>query len=114
MNERYPKAIFTELYHRGWLAEVFMRDVKISMGMDILKFKSPEMVVKELTMYLIAYNLIRSIMLEAAQTQGREPLRISLKGTADGLRHWTPAIRGARGPACNRLIEALIACKERR
>jgi len=62
----------------------------------------------------IAYNLIRSIMLEAAQTQGREPLRISFKRTADGLRQWTPAIRGARGPARNRRIEALIACKERR
>jgi hypothetical protein len=106
----YPKALFAELYRRRWLAELFLRDIKTSMGMDILKCKSPEMVVKELLMYLIAYNLIRSIMLEAAQTHGCEPLRISFKRTADGLRQWAPAIRGARGAARNRLIEALLAC----
>jgi len=106
----YPKARFAELYRRRWLAELFLRDIKTSMGMDILKCKSPEMVVKELLMYLIAYNLIRSIMLEAAQTHGGEPLRISFKRTADGLRQWTPVIRGARGADRNRLIEALLAC----
>ena len=63
--------------------------------MDVLKCKSPEMVEKELTMYLIAYNLIRSLMLEAARTSGVDPLRISFKRTADALRQWCPVILAA-------------------
>ena len=106
----YPKALFAELYRRRWLAELFLRDIKTSMGMEVLKCKSPEMVIKELLMYLIAYNLIRSIMLEAAQTHGGEPLRISFKRTADGLRQWAPAIRWTRGEVRNRLVEAMLAC----
>ena len=80
---------------------------QIHVCVDIPGFRTSK---KELTMYLIEYNLIRSIMLEAAQTHGGEALRISFKRTADGLRQWTPAIRAARGPARNRLIEALLAC----
>jgi hypothetical protein len=104
----YPKALFAELYRRRWLAELFLRDIKTSMDMEVLKCKSPEMIVKEVLMYLIAYNLIRSIMLEAAQRYGGEPLRISFKRTADALRQWMPVIRGAHGAARKRLINTLL------
>ena len=95
-DDLYPKATFAEIYRRRWLAELFLRDIKTQMGMEVLKCKSPAMIEKELRMFLIAYNLVRSLMLEAAQTHGRAVLRISFKRTIGALRQWIPLIHGAR------------------
>jgi hypothetical protein len=62
------------------------------MGMDILRCKSPEMVVKELWMRVIAYNLIRAIMQESAILHGRSPVRLSFKGTLATVRQWAPVL----------------------
>ena len=45
---------------------MFFRDIKITMGMDVLRCKTPALIKKEFTMHLIAYNLVRALMLEAA------------------------------------------------
>ncbi len=106
----YPAQHFAELYRRRWLAELFLRDIKISMRMDVLKCQSPAMIEKELVMYLIAYDLVRLLMLEAAQTHGADPLRISFKRTADALRVWGPVLDAARSRplALKRLSETLL------
>jgi len=76
-SKRYPPAAFAELYRRRWLVELFLRDIKTTMGMDILRCKTPEMIEKELTMHLIAYNLVRLTMLQAARLSTRNIGRIS-------------------------------------
>lgn len=53
-NKKYRARDFTDLYRKRWLAELFLRDIKISLGMDVLKCKTPEMVLKEVQMYIIA------------------------------------------------------------
>lgn len=93
---RYPKQAFIDLYRTRWMAELFLRDIKITMGMDILRCKTPEMIHKEISMYLIAYNLIRALMLEAASRHGVSPSRLSFKGTIATLRQWAPVIAAAR------------------
>jgi len=106
--QRFPKAAFADLYRRRWMAELFLRDIKISLRMDVLKCTAPERVLKELHMYLIAYNLIRAIMLQSAQQAGDDPLRLSFKRTADALRQWTPIIAAQDDPRqAQRLIERL-------
>ena len=55
-----------ELYHKRWLVELDIRAIKINVGMDVLRCKSPEMVRKEIWTCLLAYNLIRRTMLQAA------------------------------------------------
>jgi hypothetical protein len=62
------------------------------MGMDILRCKSPHMVEKELWMHMIAYNLVRALMLESAQTYNVASERISFKGTLSTLRQWAPVL----------------------
>ena len=64
--------------------------------MDSLKCKTPDMVEKELTLYLIAYNLIRSFMFDAAEKRGDNPLRLSFKRAADAIRQWAPLIHATR------------------
>lgn len=55
-----------QLYRKRWQVEVDLRSIKAELGMDILRGKSPEMVNKEIAVYLLAYNLIRALMARAA------------------------------------------------
>jgi len=73
----YTKADIAELYHKRWLAELDIRAIKINLGMDVLRCKSPEMVRKEIWACLLAYNLIRRTMLDAAAESNRSPRQLS-------------------------------------
>ena len=108
--EAFPKDAFVELYRRRWLAELFLRDIKTTLGMDILRCKTPGMIHKELTMHCIAYNLIRALMLEAATQHGVPLDRLSFKGTVATVRQWAPVMAAARlGPAKRRrILNALL------
>jgi len=64
--EEWPVERLGELYFRRWSVELFFRDIKITMGMDILRCKTPEMIRKEIIMHAIAYNCIRGVMQHAA------------------------------------------------
>ena len=55
----YPAEELAERYLKRWDVELFFRDIKTTMGMDILRCKTPEMVRKEILMFFIAYNCIR-------------------------------------------------------
>jgi len=91
-DKAFPKEFFVFLYRKRWHAELFLRDIKITMGMDVLKCKTPAMIIKELNMYIIAYNLIRCLMLQAAANNGVSALRISFKGTIGAIRQWAPLL----------------------
>jgi hypothetical protein len=86
----FPSHAFAGLYLKRWKAELYLRDIKVTMGMDVLSCKAPEMVQKELWMHIIAYNLVRALMLEAAWTHGVSIESISFKGTVDTVRQWAP------------------------
>ena len=73
----YAKDDIAELYHYRWLAELDIRAIKVTLGMDILRCKTPEMVRKEMWTCLLAYNLIRQTMLQSAQGSGISPRQLS-------------------------------------
>ncbi len=78
------------------MVEIYLRDIKISLGMDILRCKTPDMVEKELHMHFIAYNLIRGLIMEAAKAHGLSPARLSFKGSVAIARQWAPIMAFAR------------------
>ena len=78
---KYPAEDLAALYFRRWEIEVDFCHIKITMGMDVLRGRTPDIVRKEIWTHLIAYNLIRSLMWEASKTRGVSPLRISFKGS---------------------------------
>lgn len=81
----YPKDKLIDLYYRRWEMELRIRDIKSTMGMDLLKSKTPSGCRKELWMGLLAYNMVRGVMLDAA-LRGRLPVsRISFKMTLNRL-----------------------------
>src|ERR1022692_5210487 len=71
----------SDLYARRWKIELHLDDLKTTLGLDQLSRLSPTMVEKELQMHAIAYNLIRSLMAEAASTCAVPLDRLSFKGT---------------------------------
>ena len=88
----WPAKLLAALYARRWNIELWWDDIKTTLQMDLLSCRSPEMIHKELQMHFIAYNLIRSIMAEAALT-GQVPLdRLSFKGSLDAALEYSRAI----------------------
>jgi hypothetical protein len=82
----HPAGELGGLFRRRWDAELDLRALKTEMRMEMLRTKSPEMVRKEVAMHLLAYNLIRGIMAEAARVAGVEPRRLSFKGAVHTVR----------------------------
>jgi Transposase DDE domain len=79
----YPLADLAELYAARWRVELNFRHLKTTMKMDVLKCKTVEGVLKELTVYAIVSNLVRVVMAEAARRQDVDVERISF---VDALR----------------------------
>ncbi len=69
------------VYRSRWMVELDIRAIKCSLGMDILRAKTPEMVRTELWSCLLAYNLIRLKMLQSCGAQGRDPRSVSFTTT---------------------------------
>lgn len=73
------KSDIKALYRQRWNIEVDLRNIKTTMGMDILSCRTPEMVEKEVWVYLLAYNLIRLLMCRSARLVDILPRQISFK-----------------------------------
>lgn len=86
---RYPAEDIAALYCQRWEIELRLRDLKTTMGMELLRSKTPEMARKELAMFVIAYNALRLLMLRASITSGAALWRISFKGTIQVLATWS-------------------------
>ena len=91
-----PKAVTKEdlasLYRSRWSQELDIRDIKISLQMDVLRCKTPELVRKEIWTHILAYNLIRTIMAQSASQHGLQPREISFKGTPQTLEAFQPLL----------------------
>jgi hypothetical protein len=89
---QYSQESLTELYLRRWQAELFLRDIKIALNLQVLRCLTPPLIHRELWMHWIAYNLVRLLMLQAAIQFGVPTFRLSFKGCLDSLREWMPSL----------------------
>lgn len=94
--QKYPAAEIARLYLRRWEVELFFRDIKTMMRMEHLRCQSPAMVQREFLMHLIAYNLIRTVMWQAACRHDVPLARLSFKGSVDAIRQYSAALSRAR------------------
>lgn len=94
--QKYTAANLGRLYFRRWAVELFFRDIKITLGMDVLRCQTPAMVEKEMGMHVLAYNLIRALMQDIARSYQIELSRLSFKGTVDALRQWRELFEGGK------------------
>jgi len=61
-----PLRVTEERYEWRWQVELDF-NIKTTLGMDILRSKTPEMIRKEIYVYLLAYNLLRTVMWQLGQ-----------------------------------------------
>jgi hypothetical protein len=88
---KYPATDIAELYGQRWQIETNFRHLKQTLRMDVLRCQTVEGVQKELTMYALVYNLVRLVMLEAAQRQRVPVERVSF---VDAVRWLAEAAQG--------------------
>jgi hypothetical protein len=114
-RHEFAKSDLAQLYRARWHQELDLRSIKITLQMDILRCKSPELVRKEIWTHVLAYNLIRTVMAQAAAKHRIEPRSISFKGTLQTLEAFQPLIdfqdhRGSsyRLTLYQRLLDAIV------
>ncbi|WP_265276716.1 IS4 family transposase [Nostoc sp. KVJ3] len=96
------------LYGQRWDVELNLRHLKTTLDMDVLRCKTPSMVRKEIYVYLLAYNLLRSLMWSAGTTYGTPPLRLSLQGTRHHLNNFIPELLAATSTKRLKIYRTLL------
>ncbi|MGP1667310.1 MAG: IS4 family transposase [Rhodanobacter sp.] len=84
-----PKMALKELFKRRWQVGLDIRNIKTTLGMETLSCKTPQMGEKEMHAYLLAYNLIRLIMLQSALLADVLPRSLSFKHTQQLWLAWS-------------------------
>jgi DDE family transposase len=99
-----------QLYQQRWQVELDLRSIKIAIGIDVLRCKTPEMVRKELAVHLLAYTLVRAVMAQAANLTGVLARALSFKGALQLLNAYHQQLRHSAGArACIMISHVLGA-----
>jgi hypothetical protein len=104
-----PKGRLKVLYRGRWNIELDLRNLKTTLGMEHLRCKTPAMALKELWVYLLAYNLIRLLMAQAALLADQIPRQLSFKHTVQIWVAWQPRRGDTHDPVSIRGLLILIA-----
>jgi len=90
---RYPAEQIIELYAWRWRIETQFRELKILLHANVLRSQSPDGIRKEIIARMIALNIVRILMLEAATVaQVQDPLRISFVHAVRAILSFSPAL----------------------
>ena len=100
----YPAAELAQKFLERWAIEGNFDHLKTTLGAAVLHCKTVEGVTKELWVFVLVYNLVRQVMLEAARRQQADPDRISF---IDALRWLASATIGAE--LCDLVVNPLRA-----
>jgi hypothetical protein len=106
--DRYPAAALAALYRARWHAELDLRSLKVPLGLDVLRCRTPGMVRKEFWMRLLAYNLIRAVMARAARDLGAPPRERSVTGALQAVRAFGERLLEAGAAQAEELHEWLL------
>ena len=105
---QYRAAAVDDLYHQRWHVELDIRVFKDTLSMDILSCKTPAMIRREVWAHLLAYNLARKVLAQAALAGMVTPRQLSFAGAMQTLNafRWLLAV-GTPDPS-GRLLRALL------
>jgi hypothetical protein len=82
--QTFSSEALAELYLLRWRIELNFRDLKTTMGLEVLKCKTVQGILKELTIFALIYNLVMRLRFRVALAIGLCPARLSF---VDTLRH---------------------------
>lgn len=95
------------LYQKRWQVELNFRSIKTTLGMDVLRGLSPQMVIKEVWVHALAYNMIRSVIYKASAIKGIPSTMLSFK-SAQQLFHLARTILSVAGSAAEAICANLL------
>jgi hypothetical protein len=95
------------LYRMRWFAELNLRALKDGLGMKELVCKSPAMVRKEVWVYLLAYNLVRGSMCQAASMHNVKVDRVSFQSTVKSVLSFGETLTQKEGSELERCWQRL-------
>lgn len=104
----YTREDVAELYHDRWRVERSIRDIKRTLGMDVLRGKTPGMLRREIWCHLLAYNRVRQGIAQAACVRTRSPRRISVAGAKQLLDAFRVTRQVGEGETWNQKVVALL------
>ena len=109
--EAFSKEDVAGLYCRRWNVEVDVRSLKQGLGLKMLSCKTPGMVRAELWAHLLAYNLLRCVMAQAAADKGLSPRELSFSGARDTLDafRWLLCCAGKDAELMRQVISTALA-----
>ena len=81
----YPAEALAELYRARWHAELDRRALKVTLGMDVLRCKRPELVRAEFWMHRLGYHVIRGVLADAAVQARCVPRELSFAGAVQAV-----------------------------
>jgi hypothetical protein len=108
-DNAYPTEDILELYHQRWHVEIDLRSIKTQMKMEVLSCQTPEMVRKEIWAHLLAYNLVRKVMAQAAQKFEVTPRQLSFAGAMQTLNEFRPLLLTAGDEELAELSGRIVA-----
>ena len=109
-HRQVSKDDLSALYAQRWNVELDLRNLKTTTGMDVLSCQTPQMNEKQLWVHLLAYNVIRLLMAQAASNAGVDPRGLSFKHTVQLWTEWIS--RGLSSTKdCARLFTLIAQCK---
>jgi hypothetical protein len=113
--ELYSSQELTDLFAQRWHCELNLRSLKQSLGMRRLHCKTPAMARKELWTYLLAYNLVRVRMAQAAALHGPLPRHLSFTAAKTHIHNFAFPMQAASEADHDRLetelLKAIATCR---
>ena len=106
--KKYPKTAIASLYQQRWHIELDIRAIKTHMGMELLKCKTPEMVEKEIAVHVLAYNIMRGNLAQAAILHNKIPRQLSFRSAVQLVIQATKQLVVLTGLLLNKTLQALF------
>ena len=106
---RYPAEQVVQLYGWRWRIETLLRELKITLSADVLRSQTPDGIRREIIARMIALNVVRILMLEAATAAGvQDPLRISFVHAVRAILSFSSALGHAPPAAVPGIDHAVL------
>lgn len=107
-SDRYTKSDLADLYQQRWKIELDLRSIKTHMGMEMLRCKSADMIKKEIAVHLLAYNLIRVNLVQAAYLHDKIPRELSFRATVQLINNASAQLLHINGTALKIVLDYLL------
>jgi hypothetical protein len=111
--KRFKRKKLAKLYHERWRIETSYLEFKQTFHADVLRSKTVDNIEKEFAAHVLAYQLVRGLMVAAAKKHQAQPTQISFLNAARAVvrfsQHMAAAPAWALPIYYDRLLDAIAA-----